>query len=542
MNKNPIGTLTTLSAFLLLALAQAPSAELAPTDVDAPVTEEIGANTDVKVVAPTNTFYGTRGLSQTASAEALGEGRLIFGFQGAWYQQQRSFAGGPNLDANIFTGIGSASLGVNRHVDAFASLSGFGSTQYDHNNASGFGSYGGGLQGTLPFDPAAPLRMAAQIGIRQGVSTNAIDSNQSDGYNYFETRTGLDFSARLIQTLVFGNENRAFKLHLNQGLVTSAEDATEALLLFAVGTQFNLYSTVLGLEANSRTVVAEIAPASDPLWLTPSVQFRTAYAINTTLGADIALSQGRDNNPARALEPFRLFAAMAFTFDTEANKRNMEKAKARREAMEKGQLRKDKNALANDLIKQSREDSLARLSQQGKSDSLTAAMSEKARMDSASMAAQARKDSLALADSQRKLAEEKSKRSDAEKQLLSTGLLIMDAVYFETNKTDISINSNPYLTIIARMLTKYPKLQVEIAGHTDNVGSDAKNLTLSQGRAQSVATYMVQAAPELRNTLSSKGYGEAFAKADNSNADGRKLNRRTELQVLNKEALREYNP
>lgn len=542
MTVNAIGTLKTLAAFLLLTMAQATRAELAPTDVDAPVTEEIEADTDIKVVAPTNTFYGTRGLSQTASAEALGEGRLIFGFQGAWYQQQRSFAGGPNIDANIFTGIGSASLGLNRHIDAFASLSGFGSTRYDHDNASGLGSFGGGLQGTLPFAPSAPLRMAAQVGIHQGVSKNAIDSNQSDGFNYFETRTGLDFNARLIQTLVFGNENKAFKLHLNEGMVTSAESATEALLLFAMGVQFNLYSTVLGLEANSRTAVDEIAPASDPLWMTPSVQFRTAYDINTTLGADIALSQGRDNTAARALEPYRLFAAMAFTFDTEANKRNMAKAKARREASEKSRLQKDNKALAKNLVKQSREDSIARALQQGKSDSVTAAMADKARQDSAQMAGQAKNDSLALADAQRRLADEKSKRTDAEKQLLSTGLLLMDAVYFETNKTDISINSNPYLTIIAKMLTKYPKLHVEIAGHTDNVGSDANNLALSQGRAQSVASYMVQAAPELRNSLTAKGYGEAYAKADNSSADGRKLNRRTELQVLNKEALREYNP
>ena len=169
-------------------------------------------------------------------------------------------------------------------------------------------------------------------------------------------------------------------------------------------------------------------------------------------------------------------------------------------------------------------------------------MAGKASADSAAMANKARQDSIALAESQKNLALEKSKRSEAEKQLLSTGLLLMDAVYFETNKTDISINSKPYLNIIAKMLTKYPKLQIEVAGHTDDQGSDAHNQALSQGRSESVARYMGETAPELKAMLSAKGYGESMPKADNKTAEGRKHNRRTELQVLNKEVLKDYNP
>jgi outer membrane protein OmpA-like peptidoglycan-associated protein len=525
----------------LAFLAQAPYCLAGPTNVDPPETESIGADTEIKVVSPTNTFYGTRGLSQTASAEALGEGRLIFGLQGAFYQQQKDFPGGPNKDANIFTGIGSVSLGINRQIDAFASLSGFGSTDYSSRDASGLGSLGGGIQGTLPFEPTTPFRMAAQVGIYQGFSQNAINFNHADGYNYFETRTGLDFMAKLIQSLVLGNESQAFKMHFNEGLVTSAEDGKDALLLFAAGAQCNISHAVLGLEFNARTPINEIDIASDPLWMTPSVQFRTAYDLNFTVGGDIALSKDRET-PDRALEPYRLFAAMAFTFDTEAAKRQRTKDKARKEALEKGQLKNDNKYLADNLVKQSREDSLAQLRQKETSDSAAAVLAEKARKDSLQMAAKSHQDSLALLDSQRKLAEEKAKRSEAEKQLLSTGLLLMDAVYFETNKTDISINSKPYLNIIAKMLTKYPKLQIEVSGHTDDVGSDARNLTLSQGRSESVTAYMVQAAPELRNVLSAKGYGESQPKADNKTADGRKLNRRTELQVLNKDALKEYNP
>ena len=542
MNKKTLKT-RMLASLLVLGGAQMSLADaIPPTDVDAPVSESIEANTDIKVITPTNTFYGTRGLSQTASAEALGEGRLIFGVQGAWYQQQKAFAGGPNMDANIFTGIGTVSLGLNRHVDAFASLAGFGSTDYNSQDASGLGSIGGGLQGTLPFSPAAPIRMAAQVGIHQGLSDNPIDSNNSDGYNYFETRSGLDFNARLIQTLVIGDEANGFKAHFNQGLVTSAEAATEAILQFAGGVQFNLPYAALGMEANARTAINDIAISTDPFWITPSVQFRTAYDINTTLGGDIAISSGRDGTNSRALEPYRIFAAMAFSFDTEANSRIGLKNKARREQMEKDRLRYNNNSLKSDLARQSKEDSVAQARQKRESDSLAAVMAGKNRGDSLAMAKKARQDSLALAEAARKLAEEKSKRSEMENQLLSTGLLLMDAVYFETNKTDISINSKPYLNIIAKMLAKYPKLQIEVAGHTDNVGTDSYNNSLSQGRSQSVVTYMAMNTPALQPVLSAHGYGESQPKADNTTAEGRKLNRRTELQVLNKDALKEYNP
>src|SRR6186997_2874827 len=103
-------------ALLLLAGTTLPIGVYAQTDVDPPKAEEIGPNTDIEVLSPTNTFYGTRGLSQTGSAEALGEGRLVFGITGSWYQQNQSpqvlAPNNPQSGANIFTGIGSASFGV----------------------------------------------------------------------------------------------------------------------------------------------------------------------------------------------------------------------------------------------------------------------------------------------------------------------------------------------------------------------------------------------------------------------------------------------
>lgn len=542
MKQPNIGTQHIFTALAILATALSARGQTdtnTVTNVDPPVMEHIEANTEIKVTAPTNTFYGTRGLSQTASAEALGQGRLIFGLNGSFYQQQKAFPGAPNEGANFFTGIGSIAFGLNRHVDAFASITGFGSTGYESEQASGPGTVGAGVQGTLPFSQSAPVRMAAQVGLYQGLTDNPIDSNFSDGYSYFEARTGLDFMGKLVQSLVFGSEEVGFKWHFNEGVVTSAESGTDGLLLLSTGAQVNISSAILGAEIHNRSPIDAIEFGTDPLWVTPSLQFRSAYDINLMIGADIALSGERsDAAKKRALEPYRLFAGIAFTLDTEAGARAEAKARAQREAREKAGL-KNKNRT---LEEQAKQDSLDAIAQKAASDSAAAAMAGKASADSAAMADKARQDSIALAESQKNLALEKSKRSEAEKQLLSTGLLLMDAVYFETNKTDISINSKPYLNIIAKMLTKYPKLQIEVAGHTDDVGSDTHNQTLSQGRSESVARYMGEAAPELKAMLSAKGYGESMPKADNKTADGRKLNRRTELQVLNKEVLKEYNP
>ncbi len=541
--------LKSIAAFAVLALATLSMAE-PTTNVDPPVTEHIDANTEIRVVAPTNTFYGTRGLPQTGSAEALGQGRLIFGLNGSFYNQQKEFARGPNKGANFFTGIGSIAYGLSRQVDAFAFITGIGSTGYNSQQASGPGTVGVGVQGTLPFSQSAPVRMGAQLTLNEGLTNNPIDSNFADGYSYFEARTGLDFIGKLIQTLVFGNEDTGFKWHFNEGVVTSTETGTDNLLLLSTGAQVNIFAAVLGAEFHTRSPIDAIEFGTDPMWITPSVQFRSAYDINLSAGADIALSGDRnDAAGTRALEPYRLFAGMTFTLDTEAGSRAEAKARAQREAREKAALRNQNSS----LVMGAKEDSLARIRQKSQSDSAATAaaaknsadslaMARKAQRDSSASAGKAREDSLALAQSQKDLALEKSKRSDAEKQLLSTGLLLMDAVYFETNKTDISINSKPYLNIIAKMLTKYSKLQIEVSGHTDDVGNDARNLTLSQRRAESVAAYMVQAAPELRGMLSAKGYGESQPKADNKTAEGRKMNRRTELQVLNKEALKEYNP
>jgi OOP family OmpA-OmpF porin len=105
----------------------------------------------------------------------------------------------------------------------------------------------------------------------------------------------------------------------------------------------------------------------------------------------------------------------------------------------------------------------------------------------------------------------------------------------------ITINSKSYLNIIGKMLCKYPKLQIEVGGHTDNIGSQAFNYTLSQSRAEAVRNYLTGVEPALNSKLDAHGYGMSMPKADNGTKEGRLANRRVELRVKNMNALQEYS-
>ena len=80
-------------------------------------------------------------------------------------------------------------------------------------------------------------------------------------------------------------------------------------------------------------------------------------------------------------------------------------------------------------------------------------------------------------------------------------------------------------------MNKYPKLTVEVAGHTDNVGDAKKNLTLSAQRAKSVVAYLISKGVATAR-MSPKGYGDTLPKADNATDEGKATNRRTEFTIL----------
>ena len=526
------------------------------------VRAESGGSTPV--YSPVVNGGAMRGLSTIGSAESMGAGRITFNVLVPWYNQRIGFLNTPNAGANIFTPAGAFSYGVNSYVDLFASVAGYGSSNYLNTNRSyGLGTIRAGAQGSLPFPKYAFIRMGGQTEVIMGTAQNQINTYRADGYNYFETRTGYDFLGKLLQTVQFGSEDWGMKLHLNEGGVVSIARYEPALFLLGAGLQGNLGFVVLGMELNSRTRFNDMSFGTDPLWITPSVHLRTPYQMNVMAGVDVSLSADRPDNNPRALEPYRIFGALAFSFDMLAGRRNAELARRQKEAQEKIDLEHKAAQSAQDLAAKTVNDSIALAKEKNRdrmhmdamqrqaydneqANKATAdALAAKANADSIAaakvLAAKTTADSLALLQSANALAYEKGKRSDAEKQLLSTGELLLDAVYFNTGKTDISINSKPYLNIIGKMLLKYPKLQIEVAGHTDNVGSEDYNNNLSQGRSASVRNYLTMVYPALNSTLSAHGYGMSMPKADNNTKEGRQSNRRVELRVINKDALMQYS-
>jgi outer membrane protein OmpA-like peptidoglycan-associated protein len=112
-----------------------------------------------------------------------------------------------------------------------------------------------------------------------------------------------------------------------------------------------------------------------------------------------------------------------------------------------------------------------------------------------------------------------------------TGALQLKGVHFDNDAAVIRADARPILDEAVATLRRYPQLRVEVAGHTDDRGSDDYNLDLSQRRAQAVADYFVQMGIDAAR-LVAKGYGESAPVADNTTAAGRADNRRVELRIL----------
>jgi OOP family OmpA-OmpF porin len=107
---------------------------------------------------------------------------------------------------------------------------------------------------------------------------------------------------------------------------------------------------------------------------------------------------------------------------------------------------------------------------------------------------------------------------------------LKQTVFFDTRRATIKRVSFPLLSEVAQALKDNPTIQVEIQGHTDSQGSDRANLRLSQKRAESVRSYLVQKGVA-RDRMVPKGYGETVPIADNRTAEGRSQNRRVEFVI-----------
>lgn len=112
---------------------------------------------------------------------------------------------------------------------------------------------------------------------------------------------------------------------------------------------------------------------------------------------------------------------------------------------------------------------------------------------------------------------------------------VQEYVVFNSGNSTLSTSSKDTLNLIASVVNSYPHLQVEVEGHTDNVGRDSINETLSRKRALAVKNYLVEQSVA-QDRLVAVGYGHRMPVDTNDTLEGRKRNRRVHFNVVKQQS------
>jgi len=108
----------------------------------------------------------------------------------------------------------------------------------------------------------------------------------------------------------------------------------------------------------------------------------------------------------------------------------------------------------------------------------------------------------------------------------------LNNIFFDFDRYVLKEESFPELNRMVEMMNESVELKISVEGHTDNIGTQQYNITLSERRAEAVVEYLVQKGIS-RNRLQSKGWGKSKPLVSNDDEiDGRELNRRVEFEIL----------
>lgn len=113
--------------------------------------------------------------------------------------------------------------------------------------------------------------------------------------------------------------------------------------------------------------------------------------------------------------------------------------------------------------------------------------------------------------------------------LAKTGAISLYGIYFDFNKSVVKPESKPTLQEIGKLMASQPDLRLSVVGHTDNVGGDDYNLSLSQRRATAVVNALIEDYGVAAGRLEPSGAGMKRPVASNDDEAGRAKNRRVEL-------------
>ncbi|WP_179343193.1 OmpA family protein [Winogradskyella ursingii] len=109
-------------------------------------------------------------------------------------------------------------------------------------------------------------------------------------------------------------------------------------------------------------------------------------------------------------------------------------------------------------------------------------------------------------------------------------------VYFATDKYNINQKSQATLNKLANVFAEYPDTNILVVGHTDNVGQESYNMTLSKNRAYAVTNYLTSQGLS-SGRFTTNWFGESQPMYDNSTAEGRSKNRRVNIAILPNEQM-----
>jgi outer membrane protein OmpA-like peptidoglycan-associated protein len=119
-----------------------------------------------------------------------------------------------------------------------------------------------------------------------------------------------------------------------------------------------------------------------------------------------------------------------------------------------------------------------------------------------------------------------------EKSLSESETVDLYSIYFSFNSDEIRDESEPTLNEIAEVLRKHTDWKLRVAGHTDGIGNDEKNLDLSKRRSVAVKDALVKRYKIDAGRLSTTGFGKSQPKDTNDTIEGRARNRRVELMKI----------
>jgi OmpA-OmpF porin, OOP family len=128
-------------------------------------------------------------------------------------------------------------------------------------------------------------------------------------------------------------------------------------------------------------------------------------------------------------------------------------------------------------------------------------------------------------------------QTESERQLIATGRIRLENVYFETESAKLLPESEASLNEAGQALEKFPYLKIEVEGHTDTRGSETYNMRLSQARAEAVRAYLLEHFKLDPGNYTAHGYGESRPETKERNQEELLRNRRVVLTVTNPEEL-----